>query len=371
MEPIVIVLILAGFAFLIAGAELLVRGAARLAVLAGISPLVIGLTVVSLGTSAPELAVSMKASFSGASDLAIGNIVGSNIFNVLFTLGIAAAIVPLAVAPQLLRFDIWLMIGVTILVYLMSLDGRVSTLDGLILTCGIVAYTGWTLYQSRREQAAATAEFDAEFSLEPGQGTWGWVKNSAYVVIGSVGLWLGSEWLVEGAVRTAAHFGVSDMLIGLTIVAVGTSLPEVAASIVAGLRGQRDIAVGNIVGSNIFNLLLVLGVTALLAPGGIPVPEESLAFTMPIMVAVAIVCLPIFFTGFRISRWEGLLFLAYFGFYTAYLIMKAADFDYAGQFRDAMLYFVMPLTLLTMAVIYSQGMARRRAGRQGPPTAGS
>ena len=361
MEPIVYLLLFAGFVLLIAGAELLVRGAARLAVLAGISPLVIGLTVVSLGTSAPELAVSIKASFTGTSDLAIGNIVGSNIFNVLFTLGIAAAIVPLTVAPQLLRFDIWLMIGVTIMVYLMSLDGLVSTLDGTILAAGIVAYTGWTLYLSKREQAADTAEYDAEFSLEPGgQGAKAWFKNLAYIVIGSVGLWLGSEWLVMGAIRMADSFGVSEMLIGLTIVAIGTSLPEIAASVVASIRGQRDIAVGNIVGSNIFNLLLVLGVTALLTPGGIPVPDESLAFTMPIMVAVAVVCLPIFFTGFQISRWEGLLFLAYYFLYTTYLIMQATDFDYARQFRTAMLFFVIPLTVLTMTVIYAQGTAKRR-----------
>jgi len=358
----IILLILAGFALLIAGAELLVRGAARLAVLAGISPLVIGLTVVSLGTSAPELAVSLKATLTGSSDLAIGNIVGSNIFNVLFTLGIAAAIVPLAVAPQLLRFDIWLMIGVTILVYVMSLDGLLSTLDGAILTAGIVFYTGWTLYLSKRESAANTAEYDAEFSLDPGQGAKAWAKNLFYIAVGSVGLWLGSEWLVNGATQLAALFGVSDMLIGLTIVAIGTSLPEVAASIVAGIRGQRDIAVGNIVGSNIFNLLLVLGFTALITPGGMAVSDESLAFTMPIMVAVAVVCLPIFFTGFRISRWEGLLFLAYYFLYTAYLIMQATDFDYARQFRDAMLYFVIPLTAVTMVVIYAQSTARRRAG---------
>lgn len=363
MDALTLILLVAGFGLLLGGAEILVRGAARLAVLAGISPLVIGLTVVSLGTSAPELAVSLKATVVGTSELAIGNIVGSNIFNVLFILGLAAVIVPLSVAPQLLRFDIWLMIGVTLLVYAMSLDGLISTLDGAILTTGIVVYTGWTLYLSRRETAASSAEYDAEFDLDPGQGTRAWVKNGAYIVLGSFGLWLGSEWLVAGAVEIAAYLGVSEMLIGLTVVSIGTSLPEIAASVVAGLRGQRDIAVGNIVGSNIFNLLLVLGLTAFITPGGMPVPEDSIAFTMPVMVAVAVACLPIFFTGARITRWEGGVFLAYYGFYTAYLIMRATDFDYARQYRDALLYFVIPLTVLTMAVIYVQ----RRVTRSNRP----
>jgi len=337
------VLFVLGLGLLVAGAEALVRGSAGLAGRFRIPPLVVGLTVVAFGTSSPELAVSLSAALKGQADIALGNVVGSNIFNVLFILGVSALITPLVVARQLVRLDVPVMIGVSALTLLLAWNGRVSRLEGVVLLVGIVLYTAWLVRLARAGRA------------EPGEGVVGrgdpLALQLVLIVAGLALLVLGSRWLVGGAVAIAKAFGLSELIIGLTIVAAGTSLPEVASSVIAAIRGQRDIAVGNVVGSNIFNLLCVLGVSAAAAPGGVAAARPALAFDLPVMIAVALACLPIFLTGHRIERWEGGLFLAYYIAYTLFLVLDAQDHDAAPLFGAFMLAFALPLTAITLTVV--------------------
>lgn len=350
MDIITIVLFVLGLALLIVGAEGLVRGASRMALGLGISPLVVGLTVVAFGTSAPELAVSIQSAFAGpnGADVALGNVVGSNIANVLLILGISAAITPLVVQQQLIRLDVPLMIGVSALVFIMAMDGVINRIDGLILFSGIVIYTVFAIRQSRKESAEVQQEYSSEFDTGKPQSVGDWIKNILLLIGGLALLVLGARWLVDGAISVARAFGISELVIGLTIVAVGTSLPEIATSIIAALRGERDIAVGNVVGSNIFNLLAVLGLSSIVAPAGVNVAPAALNFDLPVMLAVAVACLPIFFTGRLIARWEGWLFLGYYIAYTLYLILAAAQHEALPAFSTVMGLFVLPLTALTL-----------------------
>ncbi len=350
MSPLVVGQLIAGLVLLVVGAEVLVRGASKLAAAAGISSLVIGLTVVAFGTSSPELAVSLQSAFAGQADIAVGNVVGSNIFNVLFILGISALITPLLVAQQLVRLDVPLMVGVSILTYLFALDGSLVAWEGAILFAGIIAYTVFLIRQSRRETATIKQEYEAEFGGEAPHTPATIALNVFFVVAGLAMLVFGSRWLVDSAVVIAESFGVSQLIIGLTIVAAGTSMPEVATSVIAAIRGERDIAVGNVVGSNIFNLLAVLGVTSVFAPAGVAVSSEAIAFDIPFMIVVAIACLPIFFTGNTIARWEGALFLAYYVIYTVYLILHSSDSASLPLFMDTLIYFLAPLTLVTIGI---------------------
>ncbi|HEX5360877.1 MAG TPA: calcium/sodium antiporter, partial [Fluviicoccus sp.] len=269
MELMTLVWLAAGLILLTFGADVLVKGASSLAGALGISPLVIGLTVVAFGTSAPEMAVSVSSAWKGAADIAVGNVVGSNICNVLLILGLSAVAASLVVQKQLVRFDIPIMIFFSLLVLAMSLDKGISRLDGAILFAGIVAYTVFLIREARRE-GVATVEGAEEIEANP---MW---KNLAYIGVGLGMLILGSQWLVEGAVAIAKYAGLSELVIGLTIVAVGTSLPELATSVMASLKGERDIAIGNVLGSNIFNIGAVLGISGLVAPDGLPVAASSL-----------------------------------------------------------------------------------------------
>jgi cation:H+ antiporter len=342
-----------GLLLLIVGAELLVRGASRLATSFGVSSLVIGLTVVAFGTSAPELAVSVLAARKGQADLAFGNVAGSNIFNVLFILGVAASLAPLVVARQVVRQEVPVMVAVTGLAWLLARNGAVGRGEGLLLVAGLAAYTWLQIVQGRR---AARAEAVAPAPARPRR------LLAAFVALGGlVLLLLGSRLFVGGAVGLARLLGLSELVIGLTVVSVGTSLPEVATSVLATIRGERDIAVGNVVGSNIFNLLGVLGLSAAVAPPGVPVAPGALAFDVPVMLAAAFACLPIFLTGHRIARWEGFLFVAYYGAYLAYLILAAASHDALPRFSAIMLTYVLPLTAVTLAVTVLRAL-RRDAG---------
>jgi cation:H+ antiporter len=354
-----LVFFLAGIALLIAGAEILVRGASRLAAAIGVSPLVIGLTVVAFGTSSPELAVSLQASVAGEPDIALGNVVGSNVFNVLFILGLSALLAPLVVAQQLVRFDVPLMIGVSVLLFVLALDGSIGRFDGLVLTGGIVGYCLFAIRQSLKESPAVRAKYEKEFgqrALRMSQR----LLNIVLVVIGLAVLMLGSRWLLSGAVAVAEALGVSKLVIALTIIAAGTSLPEVATSVVASIRGERDIAVGNVVGSNLFNVLGILGLSSVVAADGIRVAPSALRFDIPVMIAVSVACLPIFFTGYRITRWEGFLFLAYYAGYTLYLILDAAQHDALPEFSAMMWLFVIPLTLVTLAILMVRALKIKR-----------
>ena len=340
-----------GLLVLTAGAELLVRGASRLAVAVGISPLVVGLTVVAFGTSAPELVVSLQSTLAGQPDLAVGNVVGSNIFNVLFILGVSALIVPLRVSQQLVRFDVPLMIGLSFAVLFFAYDGRLGRLDGLILAAALVSYTSWAIVKSRREAARIKAEYEAEFGAPADVSSTRQTLLNVVLLIAGLGLLvLGSRWFVDAAVEIATSLGVSKLVIGLTIVAAGTSLPEVATSIMAAIRGERDIAVGNVVGSNLFNIMGVLGISSLVSAEGVGVSEAALGLDIPVMIAVAVACLPIFFTGHLISRWEGALFLGYYVLYTASIAIAATVPALSRTFALVMLGFVVPLTAITLAI---------------------
>ncbi|MBE9177282.1 calcium/sodium antiporter [Oculatella sp. LEGE 06141] len=361
MSIAVLAFLLAGLVLLVLGAEALVRGASRLATLVGISPLIIGLTVVAYGTSAPEMSVSIIASFSGRADIALGNVVGSNIFNVLLILGLSSIIAPLVVSQQLIRLDVPIMIGVSILTLFFGLDGTINRSDGVVLFIGGIVYTGFLLYQSQRQSVDAALD---EYSGENGQPQTAslqqWLINLGFIAVGLVALVVGSRWLVNSATAIAQAFGLSELIIGLTIVAAGTSLPELATSAIASLRGERDIAVGNVVGSNIFNLLAVLGLSSAISPDGVNVSAAALRFDLPVMVAVAIACLPIFFTGNLISRWEGFVFIGYYLAYTTYLILDATNHASLPIFSSVLLLFAIPLTVITLVIFTIRALRARQ-----------
>lgn len=350
-----------GLVILSVGAEVLVRGASRLAAALGVSPLLVGLTVVAFGTSSPELAVSLQSALSGQPDLAVGNVVGSNIFNVLFILGLSALITPLVVDVQLIRQEVPLMIGVSLILLALGLDGRLGLTDGLLLVTLMVAYTVFLVVQSRRQNAAAHAEYAAEVRpAEPG----GWDSRLPVQLLlvagGLVLLVLGSEALVTAAIAFAKAMGVSDVVIGLTIVAAGTSMPEVAASVMAALKGERDIAVGNVVGSNLFNILGCLGISALAAGGtGLIIPPSVLNFDIWVMLAVALACLPVMLSGREIARWEGGIFVLYYVAYVAYLILATKAHAALPVFSATMMGFVVPLTIVTLLAVTLRSGARR------------
>ncbi|MFV0441985.1 MAG: calcium/sodium antiporter [Planctomycetaceae bacterium] len=355
-------LLIAGLVVLTVGADMLVRAASSLALAMKISPLVIGLTIVAFGTSAPELVVSLQSSLAGQSDIALGNVVGSNIFNVLFILGVSALITPLVVAQQLVRFDVPLMIGLSALVLLMGADGSISRVDGSLLVLGVIAYTTYAIRCGRQESAEVSSEY-TEAIGQPAQESPPAGRLLRDIAITAVGLGLlvfGSRLFVSGAIDIARGLGVSELVIGLTLVAAGTSLPEVATSVVAAWKGERDIAVGNVVGSNIFNILAVLGASGLASNSGVAVSPAALEFDLPVMLAVAVACLPVFFTGHMIARWEGLVFLAYYLVYVTYLFLASTGHAWMGSFHALLLWIVIPLTVLTLAV----GLVRERQARQ-------
>ena len=352
-----VLMFVGGLIGLVLGAELMVRGASKLALSFGISPLVVGLTIVAFGTSAPEVAVSVGAVLDGKTDIAIGNVVGSNIFNVLFILGLSAIITPLVVNIQLIRQEVPIMLGASLLLLVLTWDGSVSQVDGAMLFGLMLAYTVFLVVQSRRETQAANDEYAAEVQpATPGSWDSRLPVQLLLIAAGLLCLVMGSNWLVEASVVFAKSLGVSDVVIGLTIVAAGTSMPEVATSVMAAVKGERDIAVGNVVGSSTFNILGCLGLSGIASGGlGLVVPESVLNFDIWVMLAVALACLPVFMTGREIARWEGAVFLLYYVAYVAYLVLATQQHDAIGVFSTAMLSFVVPITLITLVVVMIRG----------------
>lgn len=346
----------AGLVLLVAGGELLVRGAATLARSVGLSSLVVGLTVVAFATSAPELAVTLDAVLGGEPDLAIGNVIGSNIVNILLILGLSALVAPLVVLTRVVRVDIPMMIAMSVAALVLALDGSIDTVDGLLLAGALIAYTSASVVLARRESRSAA---DDDTSATPTVSR----PRSLLLVLLGIGLLVaGARLLVDGATTIATDLGVSSLVIGLTVVAIGTSLPELATSVIAARRGERDIAVGNIVGSNVFNIGAVLGVSAVVSGTAIPVSDAVVAIDLPLMVAAALALLPVAFTGFRLSRAEGALFVGLYVAYTAYLLLAATEHDALSGLTTAMVWFVLPLvavTLIALAVIEAR---RLRAG---------
>ncbi len=349
-----IILFIIGLALLIAGAELLVKGASGIALNFRISPLVVGLTVVAFGTSTPELAVGIESSLTGKEGITFGTVVGSNIFNILFILGISALILPLSVSQKLLRLDVPFMILLSVTLLILSLNGVLSQIEGIFLSSGLIVYTTFLIIDSRRKVGPEPVGDDENIVKKRS-----WILNISMTAGGLGLLLLGSNWFLDGSVQIARLVGLSETIIGLTIVAAGTSMPEVVTSIMAAIRGEREIAVGNVVGSNIFNILGVLGISAIFATDGLDVSSSMIRFDIPVMIAVALACLPVFFSGGVISRGEGIFFLGYYTAYTLYLIMAATQHDALPIFSSVMLLLVIPLTVIMLAlVVYQQFTAK-------------
>jgi cation:H+ antiporter len=311
-----ILLVVLSLVLLYFGAEWLVKGAASSALRLGLTPLVVGLTVVAYGTSAPEMLVSVKAALSGQGAIAIGNVVGSNIFNIAVILGLAAVVSPLRVEWQLLRIDAPVMLGTTLLFVWCFRDGVISRGEALVFVLGAATYTAANVWMARRQTAAAVEQEFADSVPVPSRH---WGIDAGLIFGGLAVLVVGSRLLVDNAVVLARSFGVSEAVIGLTIVAAGTSMPELATSVVAALKKQADIALGNVIGSSTFNVLAILGVAGLVTPvEGAGISRVDLGM----MVAVSALLWPMLWTGRCVNRWEGALFLVGYGGYLVYLWPK-------------------------------------------------
>jgi len=348
---------LLGLGALVAGAEALVRGASKIAMSLGISPLVVGLTIVAIGTSSPEIAVSVGAVLSGTTDIAVGNVVGSNIFNVLVVLGACAVITPLVVHSQVIRQEVPIMIGASVVLAVMVFDGRLGRFESLLLLALLVAYLVFVVLQSRAEVAKAGGAHEGDVDRN---GGWNghWSVQALLIGVGLALLVIGSEWLVDAAVAVARTLGVSDLIVGLTIIAAGTSMPEVATSVTAAVRGERDIAVGNVVGSSTLNILGCLGLAGLVSGSGLGIAPAVLNFDLWVMLAVAFACLPVFMLRSEIGRRRGLMFLGFYVAYVAYLILGARDHDALDEFSAVMLSFVLPITIVTLVAMVIRGQGR-------------
>ena len=303
-----IFILAAGFGLLYVGGEAVVRGAAAMGRRLGITPVMVGLIIVAFGTSAPELAVSLRAALGGHGGLAIGNVVGSNICNIALILGLTALIRPPTIQAQLIRFDVPVMIGSSAFLILLLIDGTLSRLDGAALILALLVYLTLAVKKAREEQQAVRREMRDALSKPAGYTR----KRALLLLVGLATLVAGGDLFVRGAVGIAEALQIPSSIIGLSIVALGTSLPELATSTVAAIRGHGDIAAGNVIGSNIFNVLLILGLTAAITP----LPVEAVSFTdLGIMFAIMLIVLPLMFTQTRIARWEGgLLVVIYCGY---------------------------------------------------------
>jgi cation:H+ antiporter len=350
--------LLSGLCLLLIGAELMVRAAVRLAERLHVRPLIIGLTIVALGSSAPQMTVSLQAALTDNPDIAVGSVVGSGIFNILVTLGLSALIIPLRVSRQLVRLDIPLMIGASLLVFILAWNKDLGRFDGVLLLGALALYLGLLLRQSRHSTRPHGAR--------PQDTQQSWLISVLMILAGLAMLVFAGRLLLGAAVVVATDLGLSERVIGLTVVAVGTSLPELATSLIAALRGQRDIAVGNVIGANLFNLLGVLGLTALLAPTPLSVSPNALDFDLPVMLGVAALCLPVFYSGYRVTRAEGLLLLGLYLVYGLHVVSFTTGMPLAGKLERLMLFYVLP-ALLTFLLFTSIRAWRRQHHKRDVP----
>lgn len=326
MELHPFVVFLSGLLILITGAELLLRNASRLADMLGISPLVIGLTIVAMGTSIPELAVGITAATEGRGSLAVGNVAGANIVNILCILGLTAVIRPIPLRQMYLKLDFAVMAGAAVALLVMALDGLLTPLEGLLLVLGAILYTVAILRTTQRREAAETSNSLVEESPAHKQSSRGWGKIcwiSAMLLLGIAITIGGANLLVSGAVELAQAYGVSDAFIGLTIVAIGTTAPEFATAMLATIRNKRNVAVGTLIGSFIYNILVILGVSMMFSADGIPLERNLIWLDLPIMVAVAMLCIFTCRNGRSLTRKEGVFFvLSYLLYLGALLIFR-------------------------------------------------
>lgn len=314
-------LIAIGLVALLVGAELVVRGGSRVARRLDIPPIVIGLTVVSIGTSAPELAIGVEAALDGVGELAVGNIAGTNVLNLVFILGLSALLRPLPLRPQTLRLDLPIMSIAAVALLILATDRTLSHLDGVLLLLIAVFYTVVIVLVSRRERAGVRERSPPHARRHTAPIA---IIEVAVLLAGIVAVVLGADWLVQGAEKLARQLGVDDALIGLTVVAIGTSAPELVTTVVSTIRHNRDVAIGNLIGSSVYNIALILGVTALVDVDGLRVSAELVRIDLPVMTAAVLACIPIFVRGRRVTRLNGGLFVLAYAIYLGYLILVRA-----------------------------------------------
>ena len=355
--------ILIGIALLYAGGEVFVQGSVTLSLIFGIPQLVIGLTVVSFGTSAPELFVSVSSVLQGLDSLAVSNVVGSNIFNVMVVLGSSALVMPLRVESRLVRRDVPVLIAVSAAVWGMASAGRVTWQSGAALLLALIINSIWEIRTAREEPAGVE---EAEPDVSPEQAKRGGVKSVMFLLMGILLLGIGSKVLVSGATGAATYLGVSQAVIGLTIVSAGTSMPELITSLVAAIKGKTDLAIGNVVGSNLLNQLLVLGASAVAASGagGLNVSALLIERDMPVMMIATLACMPIFWTKGQITRLEGGILVGLYIFYVVDQVLPRTLPTWQDEFRLVMLCLVLPAVIVLIVVqagLYWRQLQRNRA----------
>ncbi len=354
LSPFSLLELVSGLLLLILGAEILVRAAVRLAASLKVRPLIIGLSIVAFGSSAPQMTVSLQATLAGNTDIAVGSVIGSSIFNILVTLGLSALIIPLRVSRQLVRLDIPVMICAALLVFTLSANETLTPVDGLVLLAALVAYLGVLHYQTRHSRRPRTLDTVARAP---------WLSSVLLMLGGLLILVLAGHLLLGAAVDVASDLGLSERIVGLTLIGVGTSLPCLATSLIAAVRGEREIAVGNVIGSSLFNLLGVLGFTALVAPSPLSVSPNALDFDLPVMLGVVALCLPVFYTGYRVTRAEGLVFLSLYLVYALHVVSFTFGMPLATRLEKLMLYYVLP-ALVAFLVLSTLRAWRRQHKRE-------
>lgn len=306
--------LVAGLVVLVFGGDYLVRGASGMALRLKIEPMLVGLTVVALGTSAPELVVSVQAALDGKPDISIGNIIGSNIANIGLILGITVLIFPMVIRRRTLTFDWPILMAASILFFVFALDGEISRIEGVLLFTGLIAFIAYSFYHGSRAKNKVKPETVDENPTK-------WIYLILYVLLGSLGLVIGAKWFLEGAETIARNFGVSDRVIAISLVAFGTSVPELSASIIAAVKKQQEISLGNIIGSNIFNILAVLGVTAVIHP--VNVLQEVVDSDLLWMLGITFLLLPLGLMGLKYNRIDGVIFLGVYALFMSLLLFGA------------------------------------------------
>ncbi|MFH1356404.1 MAG: calcium/sodium antiporter [bacterium] len=332
--------LIAGIGLLVFGSDVLVRGASNLAKIFKISPLTIGLTVVAFGTSAPEAAVSVFSALKSHPDIAVGNIVGSNIFNVFVVLGCSALITPLVVTKQVIKTETPLMLAASILLIVLSLDGSLNKIESTVFLLLIFIYTGWTIFKSRKEQIKNLA-------LNNQSPKHNAIVYVCFIIVGLIILVLGSKLVVYSASGIARYFGVNEMIIGITIVGAGTSLPELTTSIVAAVKKDTDIAIGNVIGSNIFNILFILGLSGIFSPINLPIDPSVLSFDFINIIATCLLCMTFFITGFKVDRWEGITFIALYVMYVLILIGTSKNSPVTASMKNIYIFILISVFLFS------------------------
>ncbi|MEX2603429.1 MAG: calcium/sodium antiporter [Gracilimonas sp.] len=347
-----VIIFVAGLALLIGGAELFLKSVDKFGIAWRVSPVIMGLTVVAFATGAPELAISLQAAIEGRPDLVLGNIIGSNISNILLILGITGLIAPLAITNRIIKRDVPMVIAASVLMYVLAMDGVLSPLDGVFILLALLAYSIYMYFQIKSDRKNNHREELSQAAIDI-------LKNNPaffytkYIFLLLVGLFMivaGSRLMVHAAVTIAEILGVSELIIGLTIVSIGTSLPEVATSVSAARKKDYDTAIANVLGSNLYNILLTLGLTIVIAPGVISVSPDAIKFDMPVMIIVIIACLPLFWPGKQLGRIEAAGFLIYYAAYLAYLVLIATQHSFKSQMEWWMIWVIIPGTILFIAI---------------------